>query len=106
MGRNGDRGVILSLQSTLKKFAELVACHAQPENSSLPDRAGDGTSIDIQTYSGCRDNGEVTGYLIQGGGHTWPGGVQYLPKRMIGRTTHNLDASETLWQFFAKYRLN
>jgi polyhydroxybutyrate depolymerase len=34
-------------------------------------------------------------YRIEGGGHAWPGGPQYLPARVIGRVAR-LDASELL----------
>jgi poly(3-hydroxybutyrate) depolymerase len=39
----------------------------------------------------------------KGGGHTWPGGLQYFPERMIGKTTHNLDASEEIVDFFKRH---
>jgi len=35
-------------------------------------------------------------YRIEGGGHGWPGGPQYLPARVIGRVPRHLDASEIL----------
>jgi len=40
---------------------------------------------------------------IDGGGHTWPGGPQYLPRFMIGRVCRDLDASDLIWDFFAKH---
>jgi polyhydroxybutyrate depolymerase len=39
---------------------------------------------------------------VDGGGHTWPGGPQYLPRAMIGPTSGQFDASTTIWDFFAK----
>ena len=41
---------------------------------------------------------------LHGGGHTWPGGYQYLPEFLIGKTNRDLDASETIWNFFQGYR--
>jgi polyhydroxybutyrate depolymerase len=35
-------------------------------------------------------------YRIEGGGHGWPGGPQYLSARVIGRVPRQLDASEIL----------
>ncbi len=35
-------------------------------------------------------------YRIEGGGHGWPGGPQYLSARVIGRVPRHLDASEIL----------
>ena len=42
-------------------------------------------------------------YVIEGGGHTWPGGLRYASVGLIGRTTRSLDASETIWRFFAEH---
>jgi polyhydroxybutyrate depolymerase len=35
----------------------------------------------------------VTSYIIKGGGYTWPGGKQYLPIKMVGVTSLEIDAS-------------
>jgi polyhydroxybutyrate depolymerase len=32
-------------------------------------------------------------YRVEGGGHTWPGGPQYLPARFVGRVSHDFDAT-------------
>ena len=37
---------------------------------------------------------------VFGGGHTWPGGHQYLPKKLIGRVTKDFNAADELWRFF------
>jgi polyhydroxybutyrate depolymerase len=41
----------------------------------------------------------VTLYRIEGGGHTWPGGPQYLPPRLVGPVARNLDATGIALQF-------
>ena len=30
---------------------------------------------------------------VIGGGHTWPGGLQYLPEAIIGKTSREFNAS-------------
>jgi polyhydroxybutyrate depolymerase len=40
-------------------------------------------------------------YTVTGGGHTWPGGEQYLPSALIGATSRQFDASQVIWRFFA-----
>jgi polyhydroxybutyrate depolymerase len=42
-------------------------------------------------------------YTIEGGGHTWPGGPQYLPVFLVGKASHNLDATQVIWDFFKKH---
>jgi polyhydroxybutyrate depolymerase len=43
-------------------------------------------------------------YTIEGGGHTWPGGWQYYPEERIGKTCRDINASELMWEFFARHR--
>ncbi|MBW1972604.1 MAG: phospholipase, partial [Deltaproteobacteria bacterium] len=42
-------------------------------------------------------------YGIEGGGHTWPGGYQYLPERIIGKSSKDIDASKVIWNFFKRH---
>jgi len=37
------------------------------------------------------------------GGHTRPGGRQYLPVNIIGKASRDFDASETIRAFFARH---
>lgn len=103
IGRNGAGGMVLSHDKAVQKFVELDRCEAPPRKEHIEDRAGDGTSIDIATYSGCADGSEVRSYVVNGGGHTWPSGMQYLPSVMIGKTTRNLDGSEVIWEFLSQH---
>jgi polyhydroxybutyrate depolymerase len=41
--------------------------------------------------------------VIEGGGHTWPGGPQYLPAFLIGKASHSLDATQAIWDFFKRH---
>jgi polyhydroxybutyrate depolymerase len=53
-------------------------------------------------YQHCTDNADVILYTIDGGGHTWPGGV---PIPFVGKTSQDINASEVMWQFFAEHPL-
>ena len=50
-------------------------------------------------YDGCPGGAQVGLYTIDGGGHTWPGGIP-LPGFITGETTQDISASETLWAFY------
>ena len=39
-------------------------------------------------------------YILLNAGHTWPGGVQYLPVWVVGKTTSLFDASDEIIKFF------
>ena len=41
----------------------------------------------------------VSRLTLDGAGHTWPGGMQYLPKRWIGRVSHDVDGATLVWDF-------
>ncbi len=105
MGPNGSRGMILSLKDAAKKWIGFDACDSKPEITTLQDKAADGTSIRREAFTGCKGGAEIVVYTVEGGGHTWPGGKAYLPESSIGKTSHNMDASEVLWEFFAKHAL-
>jgi polyhydroxybutyrate depolymerase len=52
-------------------------------------------------YKDCRENVEIAVYLIDGGGHTWPGGENLSA---FG-TTSAVSASEMMWEFFEAYSM-
>ena len=103
LGKNGDRGEVLSHDAAVRKFGAVNHCSDNASRKHIPDTANDGTSVDLFIYSGCSAGTEVHGYTINDGGHAWPGGVQYLPQMVIGKTSHNLNASETIWEFFSAH---
>lgn len=100
----GAGGVIYSHEEILKKWAEIDKCDSKPVVTNLPILVNDGTSIQKEEYSGA--NGlKVVGFTIVDGGHTWPGGTQYLPKFMIGPLSKNLNACDEIWKFFKENKL-
>ena len=42
-------------------------------------------------------------YRMNGGGHTWPSGIQYLPVRLIGPVNRDINGSETIWSFLSRF---
>lgn len=99
-----ERGAIWSTDRTLQFWAGINRCGGAPRPAALPDRdPADGTTTLRFDYPGCR--GAALALLqVNGGGHTWPGGMQYLPAAMIGRVSRDFDASETIWAFFKAQR--
>jgi polyhydroxybutyrate depolymerase len=45
----------------------------------------------------------VTGYLVNGGGHAWPGGKPLGGTDEFGVTTRQFDASELIWDFLSRH---
>jgi len=97
--------MVYSHEEMLKLWVAADGCNATPVITSLPDSAGDGTSIIKEEYTNSTTGVKAIGYTVTGGGHTWPGGSQYLPKLIIGRVSHNMNACEVIWAFFKGYKL-
>ncbi len=55
----------------------------------------------LESYVGCKDGADVHLYIIEGGGHTWPGASRDLPA--LGATTQSISATELSWRFFAEH---
>ena len=69
--RSKDRGAVLSGSETLKIWANRNRCGGFGE-TVLPDVDGkDGTRIHRRVYSECA--APLTHFIIDGGGHAWPG---------------------------------
>jgi polyhydroxybutyrate depolymerase len=89
----------ISATSMVDKWRTVDRCQGDPSAQVLPD-VGDGTVVHRFDSTACAASTEVVFYQIDTGGHTWPGGKQYLPKAVIGPTTRALDGSESIAQFF------
>jgi polyhydroxybutyrate depolymerase len=59
--------------------------------------------VTVRTWHGQTPEADVQFWRVDGGGHTWPGGIQYLPERMIGPTSHAFDATAVMWRFLAAH---
>lgn len=102
IGFFGGRGTIVSTKRAIDLWVAHDGCGAEPAVEDLPDRdPEDGTRIHRSTWTGGKNGTEVVLLRIEGGGHTWPTGPQYLPRSVIGRTSKDIDATAVIWEFFA-----
>lgn len=98
------RGRVISVPQCITYWVRHNGCSSAPEITMLPDIvANDGTRVRVEEYPGCQERGTVTAYIIEGGGHTWPGGLQYLGERTIGKTCRDIDANQVIWDFFKQH---
>jgi polyhydroxybutyrate depolymerase len=97
------RGAVLPAQASFERWVELDGC-AKPTIDAPVDRiADDGTSLVRHAARHCRGTTEVLLYEVDGGGHTWPSGEPYLGERIVGKVSRELNASEEIWNFFARH---
>jgi polyhydroxybutyrate depolymerase len=76
-------------------WASHNSCTGDPTDERI------GTEVHRLTWNGCVAGSAVVFYIIDGGGHTWPGTA--IPVASLGLTTQQVDASETIWTFFQEH---
>jgi polyhydroxybutyrate depolymerase len=97
-------GKVLSANESIGFWVNLNQCTTTPVITEEPDRnPKDGTRITRTEYINGNDGTGVILYIVNGGGHTWPGGFQYLPAWIIGKTSKDIDANQVIWSFFRKH---
>jgi polyhydroxybutyrate depolymerase len=94
---------LLPANETLKEWAKINNCGQKPQRTTIAPKSSGGLETRVETYTDCSEGATAILYSIEKGGHTWPGGEQYIPVRFIGKTNDDLDASELIWKFFAEH---
>ena len=95
------RGTVEPTEATVAFWLAANACAPAPDAvDRLDARPLDQTVVVIRRYDRCAPGGAVRLYRIEGGGHTLPGGTQYLPRERIGAVSRELHAPTALWAFW------
>ncbi len=98
------RGRIIATEEAARKWAAHNRCEGAPIADAVVDKnPKDGCILNKLTYGNCRDGTEVVLYRMDGAGHTWPDGLQYLPKLLVGRVCREINGSEVIWEFFKRH---
>lgn len=82
-------------------WSTLYGCDPTPVIQTLPNSVADGTETFHEVYSHCKADVEVL--RIEGGGHTWPGGDQYMKAKRIGPVSRDFNASTVIVDFFKRH---
>ena len=78
-------------------------CALEGEYEALPESGNSpGMQVLFRQFEDCDERGALEVYLIEGGGHTWPG-VQLLTG--LGPTNMDIEASQVIWDFFSRHTL-
>jgi polyhydroxybutyrate depolymerase len=92
----------LSAQASAAFWAAQNGCGGVTAQTTFPDELsnGEATTDEEEVWGACPDGVSVTFYTINGGGHTWPGGVHHIqnPVPVTGPTSLDLPASGIIWQ--------
>jgi polyhydroxybutyrate depolymerase len=91
----------LHIDSVMKYWRVNNNCNPSAIFTNVPDiNTSDGCTAQHYVYNGGTGGSSVELYKIIGGGHTWP---YTYP---VGVTNQDFKASEKIWLFFRKYKLN
>jgi polyhydroxybutyrate depolymerase len=97
---NSSRGEVMSALETARYWAALAGYSGPGESRSWVDRAPD-DATSVESIDWLEPGGiPVSLVTIIGGGHTVPHPLFRLP-RILGPTSHELDATEVIWRFFS-----
>lgn len=92
-----SRGEVVSSRQTARLWLKPQDRGAPPNVTKYTDRdPDDDTTIECLSWP----DSKVRLYMVLGGGHTIPGGDQYLPMFLVGRVSRDMDMAEEAWQFF------
>lgn len=95
-----DDQIKVGVQETVAGWVERNGCVGEVVAEALPDAAEDGMTTARESHTGCVDGADVVLLRVENGGHTWPGGEQYLGKNQVGEVTRDFDADDEIWAFF------
>jgi polyhydroxybutyrate depolymerase len=71
---------------------------------SIPEAIPTQGEVSGLRYTNCSQNAEVDFYVIDGGGHSWPGGDP-LPEWIVGYTSDDIDTTRVMWEFFSAHTM-
>ena len=101
-GEGADPGVVVTgfnadlpgAHQNMAAWAKAAGCEAQQDVNKI------GSDVELWTYPGCDAGVDVQLYTVVHGDHTWPGS-----KITIGPTTHTIDATKLILDFFEAHRM-
>lgn len=95
------RGSSLSTSWTVKILTANNSCQTSTKIEVIDDKEDDDCTAEKETYYKCADGTKIVLVTIKGGGHTWPGASQYLPKIIVGNVCKDFNATDMIWEFFS-----
>lgn len=108
----GNRGKVMSAADNLNWWLKANRADADAASTSkLPNAdPNDGCQLFSTVYPAKADGAPVVFVKMEGSGHAMPSKAHKLPdnfliRRLIGTTCHDLEGAELAWQFMQQHRL-
>ena len=94
---NGGPPYSLGLIAASQYWAQNANANTNPTTVALPNTApGDGSTVDLLTWSDGDDCVSIDHYRVNNGGHDWPGSFGNM----------DIDSTEVIWEFCRRFDLN
>lgn len=101
-GQGGLTGA--GIEACLQFWKDTNNCLLISDTILVPDiNTSDSSTAQLIRFRNCDDNSEVYFYKILNGGHTWPSGLIDIGN---GNTNKDFSASNEIWNFFKRHKLN
>jgi len=98
---NGSFGVAAPIEDVIDFWVDNNNCSDVPTIFDYPNiSTTDASTAQAKLYRECDNKADVDFIIIEGGGHTWPDAPID-----VGVTNKDLNASQTIWEFFNKFSL-
>ena len=93
---------VKGVDETITTWVDLNKSNPLPIVARIPPKTSQQPIVQ-KYYPASEAGAEVMLYLIEGGGHTWPGGP--ANGGFIGNCTCDLNATDIMWDFFQRHHL-
>jgi polyhydroxybutyrate depolymerase len=90
-----------SVEHSINAWVKADGCSEKPAVTDMPKKIDDGTTVQRKTYGPGKDRAEVVLFIINGGGHAWPG--RERGTAVLGKSTQNISAVDLMWEFFKRH---
>jgi polyhydroxybutyrate depolymerase len=89
-----------AIREVVERWASGLGCTADVRiEQPAPD-------VTVSTHTRCKRGGNgVVLYVVQNGGHSWPGSPRPVAEAFVGRSTNSISASELIMEFLGSHRL-
>ncbi len=74
-----------------------------PEITQLESNGETNTIVNIVDFQDCAEGGKTIFYMIEGGGHNWPGVPGVIGEGIAGQVNTDIHAGQVIWDFFSQY---
>lgn len=103
-GGGGIHGEVIAATKSATFWRTVDGCAPEPTQTTIPRLAPTDTTRAMRMeFVGCRGGRGVVLYIIQGGGHGWPGRPDPLPESIVGPRSNAVDATALIWDFLAAH---